>query len=67
MSCSHCKHAIELIDVIRDLDFCTGNVVKYVVRAPYKGRQLEDLMKARTYLDWLIRKINTCENNSPKS
>jgi hypothetical protein len=34
------------------LDFCTGNVVKYVVRR--KGNRIEDLKKARHYLDLLI-------------
>ena len=47
---------IEVIDFIEDqrLDFRAGNVVKYVVRAPHKGAQLEDLRKARWYLDRLI-------------
>ena len=34
---------------------CAGNVVKYVSRAPFKGRTLEDLAKARWYLDRLIK------------
>ena len=48
--------AIEPIDFIEanDLSFLEGNVVKYVVRAPYKGTQLQDLKKARFYLDRLI-------------
>lgn len=51
---------IEVIDFIEDqkLDYHEGNVVKYVCRAPHKGRQLEDLKKARWYLD---RKINKLE------
>ena len=37
-----------------DLDFLQGNVVKYVVR--YKGKNgLEDLEKAKEYLDRLIK------------
>ena len=39
--------------VANDLDFCQGNVVKYVVRYKLKGG-LEDLRKARHYLDLLI-------------
>ena len=44
---------IETIDFIeaKCLDFCLGNVVKYVVRAGHKGDKLEDLKKARWYLD----------------
>ena len=50
---------IEPIDFIRanDLDFCEGNVIKYVVRAKWKGGKV-DLEKARQYLDWLIEKAN---------
>lgn len=44
---------IETIDFIeaKGLNFHLGNVVKYVVRADHKGRRLEDLKKARWYLD----------------
>lgn len=46
---------IEPIDFImaNDLDFCEGNVVKYVSRWRRKGG-VDDLVKARTYLDFLI-------------
>jgi len=33
--------------------FCKGNVIKYVSRATHKNG-LEDLKKARKYLDYLI-------------
>ena len=36
------------------LNFLEGNVVKYTCRAPYKGKRLEDLKKARRSLDMLI-------------
>lgn len=50
---------IEVIDFIEDqkLGFHEGNVVKYVARAEHKGNQLEDLKKARWYLDRLIREL----------
>lgn len=43
-------------DVIRDwdLNFNLGNAVKYVARAGRKGDILEDLKKARQYLDFEI-------------
>lgn len=43
----------EVIDVIEDwkLNFNLGNVVKYIARAEYKNNALEDLEKARFYLD----------------
>lgn len=49
----------EVIDVIRDwgLDFSEGNVIKYVVRSRHKDDRLEDLKKARWYLDYLIKSL----------
>lgn len=37
-----------------DIGFCEGNVIKYVTRWRKKGG-LEDLLKAKQYLDRLIR------------
>jgi chorismate mutase len=34
-----------------------GNIVKYVARAPHKGNELQDLKKARWYLDRLIEQL----------
>lgn len=47
---------IEVKDFIADQDFnfFAGNVVKYVCRYRYKGTSVQDLMKAREYLDMLI-------------
>lgn len=47
---------IEVFDFIKawELSFAEGNVIKYVTRAPYKGKRLQDLQKARWYLDQLI-------------
>jgi hypothetical protein len=44
---------IEVIDFIdaKQLGFCLGNVVKYVCRADHKVNRLEDLKKARWYLE----------------
>lgn len=39
-----------------DLGFYLGNVVKYISRAGRKEDMLEDLRKARQYLDWEIEK-----------
>ena len=52
------SHGIEPIDYIEshDLNFNLGNVIKYVSRAPYKGTELEDLHKARWYLEREINK-----------
>ena len=50
----------EVIDVIEDwkLGFHLGNAVKYIARAEHKGSPIEDLKKARWYLDRLIEKGN---------
>lgn len=47
---------VEVIDLIEgfELGFHLGNVVKYVLRAPHKGAAVEDLRKARWYLDRYI-------------
>jgi hypothetical protein len=52
---------VETIDFIeaKDLNYRLGNVVKYVTRAEKKGNPIEDLKKARWYLD---REINAREN-----
>lgn len=45
--------SVEVIDLTRHMGFLDGNIVKYVSRYKQKNG-LEDLYKARKYLDWLI-------------
>jgi len=47
------------------MDWFRGNIIKYVVRAPYKGEYVEDLRKALWYLQDLIRRIE-CKLIDPK-
>jgi hypothetical protein len=49
---------IEVYDFIKAkcLGYELGNVVKYVSRAEYKANKLQDLQKARWYLDAAIKK-----------
>jgi len=35
-------------------DFCAGNAIKYISRYKYKGKPLEDLKKAKWYIERLI-------------
>lgn len=44
---------IEVIDAIEawELNFSLGNAVKYIARADHKGQPIEDLEKARWYID----------------
>jgi translation initiation factor 2B subunit (eIF-2B alpha/beta/delta family) len=46
----------EAIKVIKahNLNFCLGNVIKYVLRAGKKGDRAEDLRKAIKYLEMEI-------------
>ena len=55
---------IEVIDAIEDwgLNFRLANVIKYVARAEHKVNKLQDLKKARWYLDREISKIESSEN-----
>lgn len=59
---THAGEAYETIKVIEawGLGFCLGNTVKYISRAGHKGSTLEDLKKARWYLN---REIQTLEGN----
>ena len=62
---SHYQQGIEPIEVIEswDLNFSLGNAIKYILRSPYKGKQIEDLEKARWYID---REINRLKNEMVK-
>lgn len=48
----------QAIDITRHETFLRGNIIKYVLRAPYKGSELEDLMKAKQYLEWEITRVS---------
>lgn len=57
---NHPKHytqgGIEPLDFIvsQDLPYLAGNVVKYIARYRWKGKPVEDLRKAKFYLEKLI-------------
>ena len=67
-SVNHPSHyhpdGIEAIDVIEDwkLGFCDGNALKYIARWQHKGG-IEDLKKARWYLDRLISYLELPEQD----
>lgn len=44
------KFSHEVIDLVKDMGFCQGNALKYILRAPFKGHFAEDLRKAAWYL-----------------
>lgn len=50
----------EPIDVINDwgLNFNLGNTIKYISRAGRKNNIIEDLKKAKYYLDYEIERVD---------
>ena len=68
---SHPEHykgvcGLEAIEVMRNflpkyqnshVSYLIGNVIKYILRAPSKGKEIEDLMKAQTYLGLAIDEL----------
>ena len=60
---SHYFHpsGVEAIQITRHESFLRGNIIKYVLRAPYKGSELQDLEKAAVYLQWEIERVRALE------
>lgn len=62
---NHPKHytqhpsGVECIQITEHFNFCLGNALKYIWRAGEKGSRIEDLKKARWYID---REINRLES-----
>lgn len=58
---THYQTKIQPIEFIlaNELGFCEGNVIKYIVRHKSKGTPLQDLEKARHYLEFLIEKVKS--------
>lgn len=54
---NHPKHyighpsGVECIQITEHMNFCLGNAVKYIWRAGLKDNDVQDLKKARWYLD----------------
>ncbi|MFF4952870.1 DUF3310 domain-containing protein [Streptomyces chattanoogensis] len=42
---------IECIEITKHMNFPLGNAIKYLWRADFKGSAIEDLEKAKTYID----------------
>lgn len=53
-TCKGCGKEIECIDVVQHMNYSLGNVTKYVWRVDDKGDPIENLKKARQYLDFEI-------------
>ena len=59
---SHYNKGIETIDYIEswEMNFNIGNVIKYTTRAGHKDNKLEDLEKAKWYIE---REIENAKRN----
>lgn len=55
---------VECIDVVEHMSFNAGNAIKYIWRHEDKGNSIEDLKKARWYLDREIERIGDKEPDS---
>jgi hypothetical protein len=68
---NHPKHytshpsGVECIEITEHLNFCIGNAIKYLWRAGLKGEQVEDLRKARWYIDREIARILNSQEDPP--
>jgi hypothetical protein len=49
---------IECIEITEHMNFCLGNAIKYIWRAGLKNNAIEDLRKARWYIDREIARID---------
>lgn len=58
---------VEVIDLVEQMNFNKGNAVKYVTRAEFKGKEIEDLEKARYYLKKEIKRIKRAEKKAAKA
>jgi len=65
------KGGVEVIDVIEAgigdqgfVGYLLGNIMKYLLRFPHKGKPIEDLKKARWYLDRLILVVSKDKINN---
>lgn len=63
---NHYAHpsGIEVIEITRYESFLRGNILKYILRAPYKNDELEDLKKAMQYLQWEIERVEKIQNGT---
>jgi hypothetical protein len=55
--CQHCGKPVECITVTEKMSFNLGNAVKYIWRHDKKGNPVQDLKKARWYVDREIKRM----------
>jgi len=55
-------NGLEAIDITEQFNFNLGNALKYVIRAKHKGFEVQDLEKARWYIDREITRLQKERN-----
>ena len=55
---------VECIQITEHFNFCIGNAIKYLWRAGLKGEAIEDLKKARWYVDRELMRLGENGSNS---
>lgn len=56
---------IECIDVVENMNFCRGNAIKYLWRAGDKESEIDDLYKAKWYVEREIARLERRARNNP--
>ena len=60
------EYGCECLEFIENVPFAEACVIKYVVRHRHKGKPVEDLKKARFYVEWLLKRAEQNESTKPK-
>ena len=55
---------IECIAVTQHFNFNRGNAIKYIWRAEHKGKEEQDLEKAKQYIEFEIDRIRELKTNT---
>jgi hypothetical protein len=46
---------IECLEITKHMNFCLGNAIKYIFRCEHKNNKIEDLEKAKFYIEEEIK------------
>lgn len=52
--CHYKQYGVEVIKITSMLPACLSNIVKYLMRSPYKGNEIQDLRKAQKYWELFL-------------
>lgn len=55
---------VECIEIVQHMNFCRGNAMKYIWRAGKKENEIQDLKKARYYINKEIERLENRDNTN---